>query len=372
MRRDEAMFRYKLSDDTELRLIEPRHTEEIYAVVERNRAHLQQWLPWVERVSGIEGITMPQRNLIDLAEHGAFAMGIWRNGQLVGVLAVHAIDQRNHTTSLGYWLDEQVQGQGIMTRACRVMLDHLFGVLKIHRVEIGAAIGNQRSQRVARRLGFHHDGTLRQAHWLHNSPVDLVVYSILRQEWQDTGERLAFSHLLTDDAELRLLMPHYAEEIFTLVDANRTHLQRMSWINGARSTGDIRAYIQHALQCMASGTEIHWGIWYQGRFAGIIGTHPIQWHNRRAEFGYWLGEEFQGRGLITAAGRVMTEHLFTAHSINRLEFHIRTNNPRSRAVAERLGFTQESIQRQAVLSLGEMVDIACYALLQDEWKEQYR
>jgi len=362
------MFKYELTQHTDLRLVEPRHTAEIYAAVERNRAHLRQWLSWVDGVSGIDGITMPRRNLHDLAEHGHFTVGIWQHGQLVGMLAVHAIDARNRATSLGYWLDAQAQGQGIMTRACRALLDHLFGALQLHRVEIRAAAGNQRSQAVARRLGFRHDGTLRQSEWLTGGPVDQMIFSLLCDEWHDTGAHLAFAHPLTGEAELCLLLPHYAEAIFALVERNRRHLQYLGWIDGTRSSNDIGSYIRHALQRMADGSEVHWGIWCGGDFAGIIGTHPIQWRDRRAEFGYWLGEEFQGKGLATAAGRAMAEYCFSVLNLNRLELRIRTDNPRSRAVADRLGFTQEGILRQAVQSTGKMVDYACYGLLRAEWE----
>lgn len=181
---------------------------------------------------------------------------------------------------------------------------------------------------------------------------------------------ISFGHRIAEATELRLLIPHYAEEIYALVDRNREHLQKMSWIDGTRGVDDIRGYIRYALQSMATGSEVHWGIWHRGSFAGIIGTHTIQWQDRRAEYGYWLGEEFQGKGLVTAAARVMTEFLFTTLNINRLELHIRTNNPRSCAVAERLGYTLEGIQRKAVCSLGEMVDVAGYGLLREEWEKQ--
>jgi ribosomal-protein-serine acetyltransferase len=141
----------------------------------------------------------------------------------------------------------------------------------------------------------------------------------------------------------------------------------MSWIDSTRNVEDIRLHIGRALRRTMDGTEVHWGIWRHGCFAGIIGTHPIQRLDRWAEFGYWLGEEFQGNGLMTAAARAMTAHLFTEFDLHRLELHIRTNNPRSRAIAERLGFTLEGIQGQAAWSNGQFVDIACYGLLRETW-----
>ena len=64
----------------------------------------------------------------------------------------------------------------------------------------------------------------------------------------------------------------------------------------------------------------------------------------------------------------MLAYLFTVLELNRAELRIRTSNTRSRGVAERLGFTLEGIQRQAVWSDAVPADMACYALLRAEWE----
>lgn len=364
------MFKYTLSTDTELRLLEPSHSMEVYAAVDENRDHLHRWLPWVDMVGSVEDIKLTHNNLIQLADNGSFAVGIWQQGRLAGVVGIHEIDWRNRRTSIGYWLAADCQRQGIMTRTCQAVLGYLFGTLNLHSVVIRAAVGNLPSQAVARRLGFRHEGTARQSEWLTDGPVDQMVFALLREEWQDSGERLAFSHPLTDEAELRMLLPHYAEEIFTLTDRNRALLRPiMTWIDATTCVEDSRGFIRYALRRMAEGAEVHWGIWHHGSFAGAIGTLPINWQARSTEFGYWLGEEFQGKGVMTAAGRAMIAHLFHNLDLNRVELHIRTDNARSRALAERLGFTQECMQRQAMCFLDDMVDIASYGLLKGKWEE---
>jgi len=179
-----------------------------------------------------------------------------------------------------------------------------------------------------------------------------------------------FAYRLADDTELHLLEPRHAEELFRLVDANRARLRPyMEWIDGTAGPEDSRAFIRRALQRMADETELHWGIWCEGRFAGTIGTAgTFDYNNKKAEFGYWISEEFQGCGLVTAARRAFLAYLFETLGLHRAELRIRTINARSRAVAERLGFILEGVHRQAALHDGAAGDMACYGLLREEWE----
>ncbi len=363
------MFKYQLNHDTELRLLEPRYAEELYSLVDCNREHLGRWLPWVPACRGVED----RREFLvhcmqECAEQGNFVAGIWHGGTFAGLAGVNKVHGRDRTTSLFYLLGGAFQGKGLVTQACRAIISHAFSTLQAHRIEIFAVTENTRSRRVAERLGFRHEGTRREAYRLGEVFADLEVYALLAPDWAPR-QAISFAQPLTDEAELRLLLPHYAEELFALTDKNRARLRpTMQWIDATVSVEDSRAFIRQALQCMAEETEVHWSIWYRGRLAGTIGTLPIKRHSRRAEFGYWVGEEFEGKGLITAAGHAMLAHLFTVLDLNRAELSIRTTNTRSRAVAERLGFTLEGIQRQAAWTDDMPVDMACYGLLREEWK----
>ena len=63
-------------------------------------------------------------------------------------------------------------------------LDHAFDVMDLNRVELRAASGNTASRRIAERLGFVEEGTARQAQWLYDHFVDLVVYAMLADDWR--------------------------------------------------------------------------------------------------------------------------------------------------------------------------------------------
>ena len=80
--------------------------------------------------------------------------------------------------------------------------------------------------------------------------------------------------------------------------------------------------------------------------------------DRSAEIGYWLAEPHNGRGHMTAACLALVDHGFDALRLYRAVIRAATGNAPSRAVAERLGFRLEGVEREAQLVKGEFVDLA--------------
>ena len=111
-----------------------------------------------------------------------YHLGIWYQGTLVGILD-YRLNWRSRNVELGYWLDASLQGKGIVTRACRTMVQHAFEEHKLHKIVISCAINNPRSRSVAERLGFLQEGILRQVGRLHDRYVDVVFYGLLASEW---------------------------------------------------------------------------------------------------------------------------------------------------------------------------------------------
>jgi len=178
------MFRCKISDDLELRIFEQCHADALFALSDRSRDYLRVWLPWVDATHSVEDTRRFIREaLARFACNEGFSAGIWYRGQLSGGIGVHKIDWLNRNTSLGYWIREGLQGKGIVTAACRAVLNHLFGELNLNRVEIRCGTGNSKSRAIPQRLGFVEEGTLRQAQWVNDRFVDLVVYAMLAKDW---------------------------------------------------------------------------------------------------------------------------------------------------------------------------------------------
>ncbi|WP_416202274.1 GNAT family N-acetyltransferase [Paenibacillus sp. JDR-2] len=68
-------------------------------------------------------------------------------------------------------------------------------------------------------------------------------------------------------------------------------------------------------------------------------------NSNRTEISYWLDSEFAGNGIMTQACSVFITHAFNDLQLNKVEIGVATNNIKSRAIPERLGFTQEGTIR---------------------------
>jgi len=169
--------------------------------------------------------------------------------------------------------------------------------------------------------------------------------------------------------QLRLHEARYAELYFALIERNRTHLQAWEpWASDEGSLESTRTYIKQTLHQFAEGTSLQTEIWYQDQLVGSIGLHGIDGADRKAEIGYWIDAAMQGKGIVTRACRALISYAFTHYHLHRVEIHCAAENTRSRAIPERLGFTQEGIQRQSQLLNGQFVDIVVYSLLSSEWQ----
>ncbi len=180
------MFRLTAGDGIELRQFEQGDAEILFSAVEQNREYLRQWLPWVDATRSADDIRLFLTRAIAQFEEGLGPnFGIWLEGAIVGAVGCHPFDPPNRTCSLGYWIAAGNQGKGTVTRCCLHMLDHLFEEAGLHRVEIRCGTGNTRSRAIPQRLGFRHEGVLRDAEWVNDRWLDLEVWSMLEHEWRN-------------------------------------------------------------------------------------------------------------------------------------------------------------------------------------------
>ena len=169
--------------------------------------------------------------------------------------------------------------------------------------------------------------------------------------------------------ELRLLEERHAEELFYLTDHSREYLRPWTpWIDSTITVADSKAFIRHSLEQFSRGEGLVAGIWYNGGLAGVISFDRINRANRSAMIGYWIGVEYQKKGLMTRACEALIDHGFRELGLNRIEIWAAVDNLRSLAIPERLGFTREGTERQAQWLNDHFTDIAVYSILRNEWQ----
>jgi ribosomal-protein-serine acetyltransferase len=179
---------FYLGDGIAVRPLRRADAAELYAVVDANRARLREWMPWVEKRSSaadiagfINGSVEAHRRMTALR----FAIAV--GGEIAGVISLEAIDRTNRKASIGYWIDGECEGHGVVSRAVMALCDHGFSAMGLNRIEIHCGAGNWRSRKIPERLGFTNEGVLREVEWLDAHFVDHVLYAMLAADWKNVS-----------------------------------------------------------------------------------------------------------------------------------------------------------------------------------------
>lgn len=103
-------------------------------------------------------------------------------------------------------------------------------------------------------------------------------------------------------------------------------------------------------------------------FLGTIMLHSLDTENRRGEVGFWIQANARGRGVGSAALRLMLDWAFDALGLERIEMTALPENESVRHIAAKFGFTFEGRLRQRNYERGRRVDLLIWGLLKDEAK----
>jgi ribosomal-protein-serine acetyltransferase len=180
-----------------------------------------------------------------------------------------------------------------------------------------------------------------------------------------------FRHDLGGGASLVVLQRYHAPAFLEFIEQNRAYLAEwLDWTARVHTVEDAERFIQRGLDRF-SQDGLPWVAIYQGdAMAGGILFFPIETRTRSTEIGYWLGQHAAGRGLMSRAIPPLLDFVFNDIGLNRVGLFADVRNMRSRAVAERLGFTFEGIKRDGWTHNDQFIDVAVYSLLARDWRSR--
>ena len=122
---------------------------------------------------------------------------------------------------------------------------------------------------------------------------------------------------------------------------------------------DAHEFLQRTI---SEASAMKFCIEIEGAAVGGSGVHPGEdVHRHTATVGYWLGEEFWGRGILTEAVAAVTDFCFANFPLRRISAEVFSNNPASARVLEKAGFIFEGRLKNNVLKGGELLDSLLYA-----------
>ncbi len=178
-----------------------------------------------------------------------------------------------------------------------------------------------------------------------------------------------FQNLETKQLFLRRIYENDVAEVLAL----RGNPQIMKYIPRplAKTEEDALAHIIMINEKIETNTGINWGITVKGnpKIIGIIGHYRIQPENHRAEIGYMSLTEYNGKGYITEAIKVVVEYGFEQMNLHSIEAIIDPENIASERVLQKNGFIKEAHILENELWEGKFWDTVIYSLLKRNFKK---
>lgn len=292
---------------------------------------------------------------------------------VLGMIAVH-LDGAG-SAEIGYWLAALARGSGLMTEASRLVVDNAFSPegLALVRLVWRARVGNWASRRVAWRVGFRFDATLRAELGQRGERHDAWIATLLADDKREPN--LPWFDVPTLHGQGVVLRRWRDSDADAVVDACTDPVTRhwLATLPDPYTRETALEYIASREEWHAAARGLHWavGVDADAPAAGssslmAIGDSPIR---NSAEVGYWVAPSARGRGVATEAVRLMVRHAFIpiddgGLGLRRLVLAHASGNVASQAVAVRNGFRPTGVERAAErLGDGTYADLHWYDLL---------
>ncbi|HUI28758.1 MAG TPA: GNAT family protein [Candidatus Acidoferrales bacterium] len=167
-----------------LRSVRLEDANELFRIITESREHLERWLPWVDYIRSVDDEShIVEQWTYEMQMKTAIHFCINAESQTAGLVSTHQIDWMNQRTSIGYWIKAGMANKGIITESTAVVMEYVFEKLNLHRIYIQAATGNAPSNRVIQKLGFKHEGVLRENERLREHYLDHNIYGMTKGDF---------------------------------------------------------------------------------------------------------------------------------------------------------------------------------------------
>ncbi|HEX6994192.1 MAG TPA: GNAT family N-acetyltransferase [Gammaproteobacteria bacterium] len=167
----------------DIRPLELRDAPAVFRAVDESRAEISRWMDWCKPTYGPADAEEWIRSSLRGREDGScFQFGIFDGRRFLGACGLSHVDDAAGVANLGYWVRTRATGQGVAPEAARRVIAWGFAHTDLERIEILAATGNRRSQRVAEKIGAVREGVLRSRLSVFGRRHDAVLYSVVRAD----------------------------------------------------------------------------------------------------------------------------------------------------------------------------------------------
>ncbi len=269
----------------------------------------------------------------------------------------------NGVAEVGFGLHPEARGRSIMTAALQLVCAYGFDVAGLQVIRWRAVVGNWASRRVAAKVGFIFDGTVRRLLVHRGELLDGWIATLTRddprvpQPWLDPVE------MRGRGVRLRAFRDSDVGRIVEACSDARTSYWLVSMPQPYRSDNAL-AYLEATAEMAARGAGLAWCIAdpKDDRCLGSISLDGLGGYSQRGEIGYWAHPDARGRGVVSEAVRLVTGHAKESGLATSLLIRCASSNTASRRVAERAGYREIGIQPASEpLGDGALDDLVLYS-----------
>lgn len=133
----------------------------VYAAIDHSRGEFTRWFTWAHDATLLSARQNLQEGHMAMIAGSEWHYGIFDRVQcFCGRISLSEIDHKAHRAELGYWLDTEVHGQGIMTEAVRLVLAMVLSSSHHLKIDAYTDVENAASQRVLKKCGFRNVGSI--------------------------------------------------------------------------------------------------------------------------------------------------------------------------------------------------------------------
>jgi RimJ/RimL family protein N-acetyltransferase len=298
-------------------------------------------------------------------EDREWGFAVEHDGRYAGTISLRL--EGDGRAEIAYGSHPRVRGTGAMERALRLLLTWGFEEKGLQTVVWWANRGNWASRKLAWRLGFSCEGTVRQ--WLPQRGTlrDAWVGTLHRGEAHEPRTPWLDNPVVEGDGVR--LRPFSAADVPRLVEGIGDP-DTQYWLAFMPRDPDEaagRQYLETVTERLADNHTITWAFSdpSDDLLLGVVGLYRMA----DPELGYWTHPAARGRGLTTKAARLALDHAFGALGLERVTACASAPNTASLRVLEAVGMRPTGLQRRAARTgAGEVVDLAGYDLLASEWR----
>lgn len=169
-----------------VRCYQPSDARLLMESVQESVEHLKPWMPWAhdeplpfeQKLQGVRRF----RGKFDLQEDYVYGIFNPEETKLLGGTGLHTRLGHNQL-EIGYWIHKDFINKGLVTESTAALVKVAFEVIHVHRLEIHCDPDNQASASIPRKLGFTHEGTLRQKTPFLDRWSDSMIWGLLETEY---------------------------------------------------------------------------------------------------------------------------------------------------------------------------------------------